>query len=182
VSVVVHSVGHSNHTSGELLALLEEHGVDVLVDVRRYPGSRRHPHFRREALAESLSRAGIEYRHEPELGGHRVPDPASHNVGLHDEALRGYADWMYHHSFRDAVERVAELARTHRPCLMCAEADPARCHRSLLSDALSSLGVEVVHVLGPGSARPHRLHPAAVVQGPCAVRYPPQAGDQLELF
>ncbi len=178
----VHTIGHSNHELEEFLALLRERGIDLLIDVRRYPGSRRHPHFRRESLEGALARAGVDYRHEPVLGGHRVPDPASRNTGLEDEALRGYADWMYHHLFRDAVDRVVDLARSSHAALMCAEADPDRCHRRILADALQSLGVEVLHVLGPGRDRAHEPHPAALVRGPCAVEYPPGAGNQLELF
>jgi uncharacterized protein (DUF488 family) len=155
------TIGHSNRSTGELLALLAEAGVELLVDVRRYPGSRRHPHFRREALEQSLTDAGIAYEHRPELGGHREPAKSSPNSAIDEPALRGYADHMAKPAFRSALVRLIDHARGRTTAAMCAEASPDRCHRRLLSDQLDAEGVRVLHLLGTGEPSPHRGDPRA---------------------
>jgi uncharacterized protein (DUF488 family) len=154
--------------------------VGVLVDVRRYPGSRRHPQFAREALARTLAEAGIEYRHEPDLGGHRQPREDSPNTAWRNAAFRGYADHMDTPEFAQALERVR--AAPARAAVMCAEAVPWRCHRQLIADALVARGTEVRHIFGPGRAEPHRLHADARVGEGGRVTYPRPARRQRALF
>lgn len=161
----VFTVGHSTRSADELLAFLREHDIRVLVDVRRFPGSRRYPHFSAPALAAALGHAGIQYRHEPDLGGRREPIPDSPNTAWRVAAFRGYADHMGTREFGEALARVRALARERRACVMCAEAVPWRCHRQLIADALVEGGVRVTHILGPGRAEPHRLHAAARLEG-----------------
>lgn len=179
---LVLTVGHSSRELGELLELLREHAVRALVDVRLRPGSRRHPHFGRGPLAAAAARAGVEYVHEPELGGHRLPAPDSPNGAWSEPALRGYADRTAHPAFAGAVRRVLERAARARTCLMCAEAAPERCHRQILADVLLTHGAEVLHVVAPGVARPHALHGRARVAGPGCVTYPGASAVQPELF
>src|SRR6185295_8246212 len=131
----VFTIGHSTRAIEELLELLAEHGVRVLVDVRRYPASRRHPQFSREALAASLARAGIEYVHEPDLGGRRAARPDSQHTAWRVEAFRGYADHMETPEFKAALERLQRRAAETPTAILCAEAVPWRCHRRLISDA-----------------------------------------------
>ena len=158
------TVGHSTRSLEELTALLHEHEVTLLADVRTIPGSRRMPHFSRAALASTLPRCGVDYVHLPELGGLRRPRPDSPNTGWRNASFRGYADYMMEPGFRDALERLVGLGRDRRLAIMCAEAVPWRCHRSLIADALLVRGIEVCHILGPGSAQAHRLTPFARVE------------------
>lgn len=160
----VFTIGHSTRTSEELLELLAEHGIEVLMDVRRYPGSRRHPQFSRDALAAALAGARIEYMHEPDLGGRRAARPGSPHVAWRVDAFRGYADHMETPEFQAALERLIALARERRTVILCAEAVPWRCHRRLISDALVARGVEVRHILGPGRADPHEIDANARVE------------------
>lgn len=153
----IYTAGHSTRTAAELLALLGEAGVRVLVDVRRFPGSRRHPQFSRDALARSLAEAGIEYVHEPDLGGRRAPRPGSPHVAWRVEAFRGYADHMETPEFAQALERLMQRGLKDTIAILCAEALPWRCHRRLISDALVARGWEVLHILGAGKVDPHRL-------------------------
>jgi uncharacterized protein (DUF488 family) len=157
----VYTVGHSTRGIDALVELLEENGVRLLVDVRRYPVSRRYPHFTGAALATSLAQAGIAYRHERGLGGHREPRAGSPNTALRAAAFRGYADYMATAPFRAALARLIEEAASRRTAILCAEADPARCHRQLVADALVARGTRVLHILGPGRLEAHALHPAA---------------------
>jgi len=158
------SVGHSTRSLEELTALLHEHEVTLLADVRTIPGSRRMPHFSRAALASALPERGVDYVHLPELGGLRRPRPDSPNTAWRNPGFRGYADYMMEPGFRDALERLVEVGRDRRVAIMCAEAVPWRCHRSLIADALLVRGLEVCHILGPGSARLHVLTPFARVE------------------
>ena len=159
--VTVYTIGHSTRSIGELVALLEESGIRRLLDVRRFPGSRRHPQFARDALSAALAERGIAYGHEPDLGGMREPRPDSPNTAWRVAAFRGYADHMASPEFRAALGRVRAAAAGERVAVMCAEAVPWRCHRQLVADALVAAGDEVRHVLGPGDVRPHALHPSA---------------------
>jgi uncharacterized protein (DUF488 family) len=159
----VFTIGHSTRPIEDLLALLKENGIRTLVDVRRYPGSRRHPQFSRDALAASLTAAGIEYVHEPDLGGRRAARPDSPHTAWRVEAIRGYADHMESPEFQAALERLMERARETPTVILCAEAVPWRCHRRLISDALVARGVPVLHILGPRRADPHELDPNAQV-------------------
>jgi uncharacterized protein (DUF488 family) len=158
----IYTIGHSTRQLHELIALLKENGVARLADIRRFPGSRRYPHFSREALAASLPESGITYEHFEALGGRRKPLGDSPNLGLHNEQFRAYADYMATAPFRDAVDRL--LAGDDTTAYMCAEAVPWRCHRNLLSDELVRRGLDVVHILGPHSRQKHVMSELAVVR------------------
>lgn len=158
----IHTIGHSTRSLEELIALLRAHGVERLADIRRYPGSRRYPHFSRDALEISLPEHGIAYIHVPELGGRRKPAAGSPNTALRNEQFRAYADHMASAEFRAAVD--ALLAVDQPTAVMCAEAVPWRCHRNLLSDELLRRAVEVLHIIGPGEAKRHEMSPMARVE------------------
>lgn len=165
----IYTIGHSTRSLLELAALLKEHGVARLADIRRFPGSRRHPHFSKESLEHALPRAGILYEHFEALGGRRRPLKKSRNMGWESEQFRGYADHMHTDEFRAAVE---QLLDSDRPtAVMCAEAVPWNCHRNLLSDELVRRGIEVVHITAPGQSHQHKLNAMAVIEGD-RVTYP----------
>lgn len=175
--MTVFTLGHSTRGLDEILALLREHAVALLVDVRRFPASRRQPHVGREALEPVLAAAGIAYLHEPDLGGHRAPQPDSRNTAWRVAGFRGYADHMATGAFREALERLIEQAGRCVTAVLCAEALPWRCHRQLLADALVARGIEVRHILAPRKVEPHRLHPAArLVEGRLVYPSDPQLG------
>jgi uncharacterized protein (DUF488 family) len=177
------TIGHSTRSTEELLSLLAEHGVELLVDVRRFPGSRRHPQFSRDALAAALAGAGIEYMHEPRLGGRRAARPGSPHTAWRVAAFRGYADHMETAEFSQALEELIRLSRQRRLAVMCAEAVPWRCHRRLISDALVARGLEVLHILAPGRADRHELDPNARVEdGGRRLVYAGPAAPQQSLF
>ena len=159
----LYTIGHSTRPLDELVALLRENGIERLADIRRYPGSRRYPHFSRDALAATLPQAGIEYIHVPQLGGRRKPREDSPNTAWRNEQFRAYADHMASEEFRDAVDNL--LASEQTTAVMCAEAVPWRCHRHLLADELVRRGIEVVHILGPGQTKRHEMNPHALVEG-----------------
>jgi uncharacterized protein (DUF488 family) len=161
--VTVWTIGHSNVGVDVLIESLKGSDIEVLCDIRRFPMSRRNPQFNREELAASLVEAGIEYQHWPSLGGRRTPAKDSINLGLRDAGFRGYADYMWMPEFNQAFASLQALAETKRIAVMCAEAVPWRCHRSLLSDALLARGVEVRHIVG-GKERPATMAPYARVQ------------------
>lgn len=167
----IYTIGHSTSTFELFAALLHEHAIGRLADIRRYPGSRRYPHFGSEALAALLRAEGIEYVHLEDLGGRRKPRAESRNGGLISDQFRGYADHMATPAFAAAIERL--LGSSLPTAIMCAEAVPWRCHRNLLSDELIRRGVEVVHLLGPGSTRLHAPHPLALFEKDRVV-YPPE--------
>ena len=174
----IYTVGHSTRPLEELIALLREAGVELLVDVRRFPGSRRHPQFGAERLASALAAAGIDYRHEPRLGGRRRPRDSSPNDAWRNEQFRGYADHMASEEFAGALRALTAEARRRPTAVMCAEALPARCHRNLLADALDVGGWEVVHLLAPGRTQPHRRHWQLAVGPGGRVTYPAAAVAQ----
>lgn len=155
------TVGHSNLAIGDFLALLAAHRVGLLVDIRRYPSSRRLPWFNRPLLAEALAGAGIRYQFAGDgLGGMREVDQADGHDAL-SGPLRGYAAHMQGEAFRRAVGELLETSRSARLAVMCAERDPANCHRSLLADYLELAGTEVRHLVDAGSDRRHQRHPSA---------------------
>ena len=166
------TVGHSTRSIEDFVALLRDHGVTTLADIRTIPRSRRNPQYESSALANALETAGIRYVHLPGLGGLRRPRRDSPNGAWRNESFRGYADYMQTDTFARALEDVLELARRGRLALMCAEAVPWRCHRSLVADALAVRGVPVAHIVGAGLARPHQLSLAARVQDH-RLTYPP---------
>ena len=180
------TIGHSTRSLDEFTELLTHHGVGLLVDVRTMPASRRMPHFSKLALERSLPQSGIRYLHMPELGGLRKPKADSINTGWRNVSFRGYADYMQTDEFWAAIARLMGLpippgrfpagspspASGEGQAIMCAEAVPWRCHRSLVSDALTIRGVEVRHVISGSKPAPHALTPLAQVQGGRII-YPP---------
>jgi uncharacterized protein (DUF488 family) len=177
---VMYTVGHSTRSLDELLDLLGGAGVSELVDVRSVPRSRRHPHFSGDALATELPAAGIDYRHEPALGGFRRPRTDSPNSGWRHQAFRGYADHMGSEEFQAALERLAHGGRAHTSALMCAEANWRRCHRRLIADALLVRGWRVLHLGLEPNPVPHELTPFAVLGPDEALTYPPLQASLLE--
>ena len=168
----IFTIGHSTHGSEEFLKLLRSQGIEAVADVRRYPSSRRHPHFNAGSLAEALPREGIDYVELGEaLGGRRTPRPDTPNMGWRVAGFRGYADHMESAEFRSALAELEDLARERRAAFMCAEGPWWRCHRQLIADALLARGWEVQHVMPDGRLEEHRLTPFAVVEGD-AVTYP----------
>jgi uncharacterized protein (DUF488 family) len=163
-SGVVHTIGHSTREIDRFLALLAAHAIACLVDVRRWPASRRYPHFAREPLSRILASAGIEYVWRQDLGGYRTPAPGSPNTAWQVGAFRAYADFMLTPAFEAAMAELEPRARTGRIALMCAEAVPWRCHRQLLADALTVRSWSVRHILDDGCAA-HRLPPFAEPTG-----------------
>lgn len=158
------TIGHSTRTIDIFLSLLKENGIKSVADVRMFPGSKRYPQFGREALAKSLSEAGIRYEHFPDLGGRRKAKPDSKNTAWRNESFRGYADYMETEDFRAGVARLVDLADQSGPtAIMCAEAVWWRCHRSLISDYLKARGAEVIHILDEKKAEPHPFTSAATI-------------------
>lgn len=170
---IIYTIGHSVHPIAVFLEMLRAHGIERLVDVRTAPGSRRHPQFAKAALAESLRAVGIEYEHMGGLGGWRKPRPDSANTAWRSAGFRGYADYMATEEFEGHLATLIERAERQRTATMCAEATPYRCHRSLISDALTARGVQVLHIRSAARSEPHRLTSFAVVEG-TKVRYPGQ--------
>lgn len=167
------TIGHSTHPIDEFIALLQAHEVTRLVDVRTVPRSRHNPQFNRDQLPASLNAAGISYLHLPSLGGLRRTSAESVNTGWRNTSFRGYADYMQTAEFRSAVDQLIELAEHDRLALMCAEAVPWRCHRSLVADALLVRGIQTEDIRSATQLMPHRLTPFASVRG-TEITYPPQ--------
>ena len=174
----LYTIGHSTRELGEFLQLLQHHGIDRVVDVRRYPGSRRHPHFGSDNLRISLAEAGTAYRHAADLGGRRRAAGDSVHLFWRSDSFRAYADYMDTPAFRAALATLLDEAATEPTAIMCAEALPWRCHRNLISDAVVALGLRVEHILDPGPPHPHVLNPGARVRADGSVIYPPEQADQ----
>jgi uncharacterized protein (DUF488 family) len=154
------SVGHSTQPLDRLLSLLAQHRIKALVDIRRFPSSKKFPHFNQINLAASLQEAGIEYHWIEGLGGRRrsrKADPVSPNLGVRNESFRSYADYMFTEEFHEAAARLLEIAARERAAMMCAEAVYWRCHRRLVSDFLLANSVTVQHIFPNGEVRPHKL-------------------------
>ena len=177
---MIYTIGHSTRSLDELVALLRENGIDLLVDVRRFPGSKRYPHFGKDQLEASLPHAGIEYRHMEALGGRRTPGKDSPNDYWQNAQFRGYADHMQSEEFQSALAEVIDWSQTRHVVLMCAEAVPWRCHRQMISDALVARDVSVTHIIAPGNRTAHELNPIARVQNGMLVY--PSAEPQLDLL
>jgi uncharacterized protein (DUF488 family) len=155
------TIGHSTRPIEDFIGLLQSHRIQLLVDVRTTPYSRHNPQFNQDALDKSLQDSGIQYRHMPSLGGRRRSRPDSVNVGWRNEGFRGYADYMQTREFWDSVENLMALGQSLTLAIMCAEAVPWRCHRSLISDALVSRGWTVRHIISASSLQTHTLTPFA---------------------
>lgn len=161
---LIHTIGHSTRTIEELIALLQAHRIELLIDVRRWPMSRRHPHFNREALRSALKAEAIDYLWRQDLGGFRKAAPDSPNTAWRVATFRAYADFMLTEDFALIAREIETKATSHRIALMCAEAVPWRCHRQLLADAFLVRGWEVRHIMDH-DCRPHELPPYARPEG-----------------
>ena len=157
------TIGHSTRSLEELIALLNDNQIQALADVRSFPGSRKFPHFNAEALAVSLREAGIEYIPFKQLGGRRKVRPDSPHTVWRNEAFRGYADYMDTDDFKKGIEELLQLAAKKRTAIMCSEAVWWRCHRSMISDYLKSIGVTVIHIMAPGNTEEHPYTSAATI-------------------
>jgi uncharacterized protein (DUF488 family) len=177
----IYTVGHSTRSGKEFIELLLNHGIEAVVDIRSYPGSRRHPQFAKEELERSLSGVGVPYRHEPSLGGRRKGRTDSPHTGWRDPGFRAYADHMETAEFAAGLEALMELAGVRATAIMCAEAVPWRCHRQLIADALVARGRTVHHILDRGHWEAHELSPHAVVDSNGGLAYPGQPA-QRRLF
>ena len=167
----VWTVGHSTRSGEEFGQIVLAHGVQVLVDVRSFPGSRRYPQFNRATLSESLAKIGIEYNHEPRLGGRRTPRKDSHNTAWKNASFRAYADHTETEEFRNGIEELLERARDARVTVMCAEAVWWRCHRSLIADDLKAKGHTVIHILDQNKTEEHPFTSAArIIEGKLSYR------------
>jgi len=162
---VVLTIGHSTRSLEEFVQLLEIYGVTLLVDIRTVPRSRHNPQFNKEILPFSLKPCGIRYLHMPEIGGLRHPKHESVNLAWKNSGFRGYADYMQTQEFTDNLLKIIALTRENRLVLMCAEALPWRCHRSLISDALIVRRVKVEHIINKGAVINHELNEMAHVEG-----------------
>jgi uncharacterized protein (DUF488 family) len=170
------TIGHSNRSIEEFVAMLRAHGVERLVDVRTMPRSRHNPQFNLDELPGSLAESGIEHRHMPGLGGLRHAHKDSRNTGWQNASFRGYADYMETPEFESNLRALIELGAEKRTAIMCAESVPWRCHRSLIADALTARGIEVSHIMSATKANPHKMTSFARVEGE-RVRYPSPEGD-----
>ncbi|HEX4050788.1 MAG TPA: DUF488 domain-containing protein [Steroidobacteraceae bacterium] len=174
----IFTLGHSTLPIEQFVALLQTYGIEQLADVRTVPRSRHNPQFNSDALAHSLTAAGISYVPMPTLGGLRHPRRDSPNGAWRNKSFRGYADYMQTEAFREAVETLVQMGRSRRTAIMCAEAVPWRCHRSLVADALEVRHVPVVEILTQSNYRLHALTPFAHVDG-VAITYPPEQPNLL---
>jgi uncharacterized protein (DUF488 family) len=174
---IVYTIGHSTHPLDRFVAMIKSNDVRSVLDVRTVPRSRHNPQFNLDALPYSLETVGITYTHLPELGGLRRTRADSPNTGWRNVSFRGYADYMQTPEFVQGVERVMELAEQERCVLMCAEAVPWRCHRSLIADALTVRGVRVEDIIAAKGRRLHVLTPWARVDG-LNITYPPETANE----
>ena len=154
--LVIYTVGHSNREIDEFIQLLKNNAIEVLIDVRKLPGSKKYPHFNQDQLSSALDSQGILYLHLKELGGRRKPASNSVNTIWKNKSFQAYADHMATPEFREGIAALLEHARTKRVAIMCSEAVWWRCHRALIADYLKSIGIEVYHIMGPTS---NQLHP-----------------------
>ena len=165
-ATTIWTIGHSTRGIEVFLGMLASNGIEAVADVRRFPGSRRYPHYNREPLCKVLSESGIEYLHFPELGGRRVTRPDSPNTAWRNQSFRGYADYMGTDDFGAGLERLLQLAGTRQTAMMCAEALWWQCHRALIADYLKSFGITVRHILSETKTELHPFTRAArIVDG-----------------
>ena len=172
------TIGHSNRPLREFVDMLKAHGVKLLADVRTVPRSRHNPQFNRETLPLALREEGIAYEHMPGLGGLRHPRKDSPNAGWRNLSFRGYADYMLTDEFRRNLEALLAFEGVRRTAVMCAEAVPWRCHRSLIADALTVRSIPVSHIMNATKSNPHSLTSFVRIEG-TQLTYPP---PNLELF
>ena len=164
--LTIYTVGHSTRNFDEFIGLLQENRIELLADVRSFPGSRKFPQFNKESLEITVPASGIEYIHLKQLGGRRRVKPDSHNTVWRNDAFRGYADYMETGDFRQGIDELVALAEDKRAAIMCSEAVWWRCHRSMISDCLKAAGTTVLHIMGEGKVVEHPYTAAArIVNG-----------------
>jgi uncharacterized protein (DUF488 family) len=173
--VRIYTIGHSTRSRDELVALLASFEISVLADIRTIPRSRHNPQFNGDALRLALRRRGLRYVHLADLGGLRRARVDSPNLAWRNASFRGFADYMLTEDFEAGLAALRDLAAEGRVALMCAEAVPWRCHRSLIADALIARGAHVEHITGPHRSSPHRVTPFAQIDG-ARLTYPAVAG------
>jgi len=171
--ITVFTIGHSSRPIDKFITLVKFHSIELVVDVRTIPKSGFNPQFNGESLKIDLHNNGVSYLHSKGLGGFRHAQQNSINMGWQAPGFRGYADYMQTHEFETNLLTLIERAKLARTVIMCAEAVPWRCHRSLISDALSVRGIKVIHIMSAASARGHTITPWAVVKG-VTITYPKQ--------
>jgi len=176
--LLILTVGHSTRPLEEFIALLKAHGVKQLVDVRTIPRSRHNPQFNRDTLSTKLRNARIGYRHMKGLGGLRHPRKDSPNTAWRNAGFRGFADYMQTTEFTENLQKLIDLARKKPVAIMCAEAVPWRCHRSLISDALAVRGIAVEHITSRTSRHAHKLTAFAQIDGRRII-YPAESTPDL---
>ena len=174
----VFTIGHSSRTLEDFIAILEAWSIKCLADIRTVPRSRANPWFNRDSLPSALAPHGISYEHLAALGGLRRAHPDSPNTAWRNLSFRGYADYMGTPDFANGIESLLAIASGKKTAIMCAEAVPWRCHRSLVADALGVRGVPVIEILSESSCRMHQLTPFAQVEG-VRITYPPQQAALL---
>jgi len=174
-ATAIFTIGHSNHPLEKFIAMLAAHGIELIADVRTVPRSRHNPQYNSDVLPVSLKEHGIEYRHVPDLGGLRHAKKDSLNGGWENASFRGFADYMQTEAFGKGLAELTALAEGKKVAVMCAEAVPWRCHRSLIADALSVRGITVLHIMSRTSAKAHTLTPFARVSG-TTITYPGDVG------
>lgn len=172
IMVTVYTIGHSTRSADDFRELLKTAGIELLVDVRQFPASRRFPHFSAGILKGSLNDAGIAYLHEVDLGGRRRPQSNSPNAHWQNASFRAFADHMSTPAFLAAFERLVASARQRTTAIMCAEAVPWSCHRWLISDALVARGIDVAHLIDATTRKAHVLNPQARISAQGYLTYP----------
>jgi uncharacterized protein (DUF488 family) len=176
------TVGHSTRPQEEFVGLLTSHGIEAIADVRRFPMSRRYPHFNADSLRTGLASRDIDYLSITTLGGRRRPEPDSVNTGWRNAGFRGYADHMASEEFADGLLELLNISYAARSAVMCAEAVWWRCHRALISDVLCSLGMNVLHITTETNARQHVFTPPArIVDGQLTYAAPADLTMELAL-
>lgn len=164
--MTIFTIGHSNQPLEPFLDALAAHRIELIADVRRFPASRRHPHFGQARLAESLAASGVAYRHFPDLGGRRTPRPDSRNTAWREVGFRGYADYMETAPFAEALAHLMDEASVRRTAVMCAELLWRSCHRGLIADCMKASGHDVLHIISATRSEPHPFTSAArIVNG-----------------
>ncbi|MGZ4959135.1 MAG: DUF488 domain-containing protein [Methylomonas sp.] len=176
-STVVLTIGHSTRSIESFIELLKTHAATLVVDIRTVPRSRHDPQFNEESLSDSLKQAGFKYLHLPGLGGLRHAKRDSPNLGWHNASFRGFADYMQTPEFEQNLDELIRWAKHERCVLMCAEAVPWRCHRSLIADALLVRGICSEHIMNESRRSVHTLTPFAKVHG-TQISYPPNSSDK----
>jgi uncharacterized protein (DUF488 family) len=172
----VMTIGHSTHTLEEFIRMLRAHGVTYVVDIRTIPRSRHNPQFNMDSLPLSLKKVGLGYIHMPTLGGLRHAKSDSSNTGWRNASFRGFADYMQTPEFEQGIKELIRLAKCKQIVMMCAEAVPWRCHRSLIADALFVRGISVEDIMSATHRQVHTLTPFAKVRGK-AITYPAGASE-----